>query len=92
MSRCNVWRRCRRDLSDPAHAARHISDIAFAWGFNDLAHFQPDLSKQRFGAFAARMARAPGAVTHLPIGPACCRGTYAAPRAATRPLGPQFAS
>src|SRR5260221_6192291 len=31
--------RCRRDLSDPAHAARHISDIAFAWGFTDLAHF-----------------------------------------------------
>jgi AraC-like DNA-binding protein len=41
--------RCRRDLSDPAQAARHISDIAFAWGFNDLAHFSR-IFKQRFGA------------------------------------------
>jgi len=41
--------RCRRDLLDPAHAARHISDIAFAWGFNDLAHFSR-IFKQRFGA------------------------------------------
>jgi AraC-like DNA-binding protein len=41
--------RCRRDLSDPAHAARHVSDIAFAWGFNDLAHFSR-IFKQRFGA------------------------------------------
>ena len=40
--------RCKRDLSDPAHAARHISDIAFAWGFNDLAHFSR-VFKQRFG-------------------------------------------
>jgi AraC-like DNA-binding protein len=40
--------RCRRDLSDPAHAARHVSDIAFAWGFNDLAHFSR-IFKQRFG-------------------------------------------
>ena len=41
--------RCKRDLSDPAQAARHISDIAFAWGFNDLAHFSR-IFKQRFGA------------------------------------------
>jgi AraC-like DNA-binding protein len=41
--------RCRRDLADPAHAARHIGDIAFAWGFNDLAHFSR-IFKQRFGA------------------------------------------
>ena len=41
--------RCRRDLSDPAHAARHVGDIAFAWGFNDLAHFSR-IFKQRFGA------------------------------------------
>jgi AraC-like DNA-binding protein len=41
--------RCRRDLSDPAHAARHVSDIAFAWGFNDLAHFSR-IFKQRYGA------------------------------------------
>jgi AraC-like DNA-binding protein len=41
--------RCRRDLADPALAARHISDIAFAWGFNDLAHFSR-IFKQKFGA------------------------------------------
>jgi AraC-like DNA-binding protein len=41
--------RCRRDLSDPALMARHIGDIAFAWGFNDLAHFSR-IFKQRFGA------------------------------------------
>jgi AraC-like DNA-binding protein len=40
--------RCKRDLSDPAHGARHVSDIAFAWGFNDLAHFSR-VFKQRFG-------------------------------------------
>jgi len=42
-------KRCKRDLSDPAHAARHVGDIAFAWGFNDLAHFSR-IFKQRFGA------------------------------------------
>ncbi len=41
--------RCKRDLSDPAHMARHISDIAFGWGFNDLAHFSR-VFKQKFGA------------------------------------------
>lgn len=41
--------RCSRDLSDPALMARHIGDIAFAWGFNDLAHFSR-IFKQRFGA------------------------------------------
>jgi AraC-like DNA-binding protein len=41
--------RCKRDLSDPAHTARHIGDIAFAWGFSDLAHFSR-IFKQRFGA------------------------------------------
>jgi AraC-like DNA-binding protein len=40
--------RCKRDLSDPAQLARHVSDIAFAWGFNDLAHFSR-IFKQRFG-------------------------------------------
>jgi AraC-like DNA-binding protein len=41
--------RCKRDLSDPAHIARHIGDIAFAWGFNDLAHFSR-IFRQKFGA------------------------------------------
>ncbi|WP_407169996.1 helix-turn-helix domain-containing protein [Bradyrhizobium sp. ORS 111] len=31
--------RCKRDLASPTHAHRHISEIAFAWGFNDLSHF-----------------------------------------------------
>jgi AraC-like DNA-binding protein len=39
---------CRRDLSDPAQAARHIGDIAYAWGFNDLAHFSRTF-KEKFG-------------------------------------------
>ena len=40
---------CKRDLVDPAYTARHVSDIAFAWGFNDLAHFSR-VFKDRFGA------------------------------------------
>lgn len=31
--------RCAMDLTSPSQAARRISDIAFAWGFNDLSHF-----------------------------------------------------
>ncbi len=30
---------CERDLSSPALAHRHVSEIAFTWGFNDLSHF-----------------------------------------------------
>jgi AraC-like DNA-binding protein len=30
---------CRRDLEDGLQAGRLIVDIAFAWGFNDSAHF-----------------------------------------------------
>ena len=30
---------CARDLSSPQLAHRHVSEIAFAWGFNDLSHF-----------------------------------------------------
>jgi AraC-like DNA-binding protein len=41
--------RCKRDLSDSAQMARHIGDIAFGWGFNDLAHFSR-IFKQRFAA------------------------------------------
>lgn len=39
---------CRRCLDDPAQAARAISDIAFAWGFNELSHFSRAF-KTRFG-------------------------------------------
>lgn len=38
-----IWQQrldaCRRELSDPRCAGRHVSDIAFAWGFNDATHF-----------------------------------------------------
>ncbi|MCK1743903.1 helix-turn-helix domain-containing protein [Bradyrhizobium sp. 139] len=30
---------CKRDLASPVLVHRHISEIAFAWGFNDLSHF-----------------------------------------------------
>ena len=30
---------CERDLSSPMLAHRHVGEIAFAWGFNDLSHF-----------------------------------------------------
>jgi AraC-like DNA-binding protein len=31
--------RCRRALEDPQQAQRTISEIAYAWGFSDLSHF-----------------------------------------------------
>ena len=46
----------RRDLCDPALAARTISEIAFGWGFNDAAHFSRAF-RARFGA-APRELRA----------------------------------
>jgi AraC-like DNA-binding protein len=39
---------CRRDLTDPALARRQLTEIAFAWGFNDQSHFSRSF-KQRFG-------------------------------------------
>lgn len=39
---------CRRDLASPVLAHRHISEIAFAWGFNDLSHFGR-VFRQHFG-------------------------------------------
>ena len=38
----------RRDLCDPALAARGVSEIAFSWGFNDAAHFSRAF-RHRFG-------------------------------------------
>ena len=40
--------RCRADLATPALAARSIGEIAFYWGFNDMAHFSRAF-RQRFG-------------------------------------------
>jgi AraC-like DNA-binding protein len=39
---------CRRNLADPSLAHRQISEIAFAWGFNDQSHFSRAF-KDRFG-------------------------------------------
>lgn len=47
-----LWTRrlekCRRELESPAGAGRPITDIAFAWGFNDLSHFSRSF-KQSYG-------------------------------------------
>ena len=47
----------RRDLCDPALAARSVSEIAFSWGFNDAAHFSRAF-RARFGC-SPRELRAP---------------------------------
>ncbi len=56
----HVWQRrlvrCERDLKDPAMRRRSISDIAFAWGFNDLSHFSR--------AYLARYGCAPSEARH----------------------------
>lgn len=39
---------CRRELSDPLLAHRYITEIAFNWGFNDLAYFSRAF-KERYG-------------------------------------------
>ncbi len=38
----------KRDICDPALVNRTLSEIAFAWGFNDAAHFSR-IFKSRFG-------------------------------------------
>jgi len=37
---------CRRDLANPCWQERTITEIAFAWGFNDSAHFSHSFRKQ----------------------------------------------
>ncbi|WP_027417866.1 transcriptional regulator FeaR [Aneurinibacillus terranovensis] len=39
---------CRRDLADRKQIQRTVTDIAFQWGFNDVAHFSR-IFKHRFG-------------------------------------------
>ncbi len=45
-------RRCLSDLTSPRHAHKHVSQIAFCWGFTNQAHFTR--------AFRQRFGRAPG--------------------------------
>jgi AraC-like DNA-binding protein len=51
---------CMRDLRDPAHAQRTITDIALSWGFNHSAHFsrvfrdQTGLSPSDYRQWAAK--------------------------------------
>jgi AraC-like DNA-binding protein len=40
--------RCAEALVSPAQANRNIAEIAYAWGFNDLSHFNR-MFKRRFG-------------------------------------------
>jgi AraC-like DNA-binding protein len=37
--------RCRAALADPWQNIRGVSEIAFAWGFNDASHFSHVFSK-----------------------------------------------
>jgi AraC-like DNA-binding protein len=41
--------KCARDLASPMLAHRQVSEIAFAWGFNDLSHFGRAF-RERYGA------------------------------------------
>ncbi|QRO00966.1 transcriptional regulator FeaR [Archangium violaceum] len=40
--------RCAESLADPRQRGRGVSEVAFAWGFNDASHFSRAF-KQRFG-------------------------------------------
>jgi AraC-like DNA-binding protein len=46
-----------RDLCNPAHATRSVSEIAFAWGFSDAAHFSRAF-RARFGCSPREMRNA----------------------------------
>ena len=52
--------RCKRDLSDPAQIARHVGDIAFAWG-STTSPISAESSGKGW-RLAARMARTRAAV------------------------------
>jgi AraC-like DNA-binding protein len=44
---------CRKALSDPRCVSFSVSEIAYAWGFNDLSHFSKAFRK-RFGVSPAQ--------------------------------------
>ena len=46
----------RRDLCEPALAARSVSEIAFSWGFSDAAHFSRAF-RARFGCAPRELRR-----------------------------------
>jgi AraC family transcriptional activator of tynA and feaB len=52
-------RRCAADMRDPARPGRTITDIAFAWGFNDSAHFSRCF-RERYGMTPRRYRAALG--------------------------------
>ena len=54
----------KRDLCDPALAARSVSELAFSWGFNDAAHFSRAF-RTRFGCTPSDL-RAGAARPHHP--------------------------
>ena len=66
-ARCRDWiwaqrlELARRELCDPALAARSISDIAFGCGFNDAAHFSRAF-RARFGCTARELRRGAGLI------------------------------
>jgi AraC-like DNA-binding protein len=55
-----IWRerldRCHRELADPAFRERAIGEIAYGWGFNDLAHFSRAF-RERFGCSPRQLRR-----------------------------------
>lgn len=55
----------RRDICDPALAARSISEIAFACGFNDAAHFSRAF-RARFGCAPRELRSGDAAATGRP--------------------------
>jgi len=58
-----VWtqrlERCRADLAAPALRTRTIGEIAYQWGFNDLAHFSRAF-RQRYGMSPRQFRARPG--------------------------------
>jgi len=66
-----IWQtrleRCRAALAAPAAAARSISEIAFAWGFNSSAHFCR-LFKSQYGV-SPRDFRRQALAAPLPVAP-----------------------